>query len=190
MANSIIGRYEVELKIRIEDPEQAKQRVLEIGAIPRFLNNQEHDLCFDYADGFLSQKQKSLILRSREPFGQVLLFIKGVNDDVVSTINFITVSDLVSSIKIVEELGLVKVLDYKKTRSMYLKDDTHIVVDTIEGIGHFLEIGSLTSDPHEVQTLKLNVELMLQSLGYCQNERISESYRDLVRRELGYQEER
>lgn len=177
MANSLKGRYEAEIKCRIDDPEQAKERLLKMGAIPRFINNREHDICFDYPDQSLLNQQQYLILRYREPFGEHILFFK---EDNGSNIELSLISNYEAINNILVKLGLISFLELTKTRSMFLKDDFHIVVDTLEGYGHFIEIGTMTNNESELQDMEAKVRQMLILLGYDDNFKETRSYRKIV----------
>jgi len=177
MAHSLIGKHEAEIKHRISDPDEAIERIHRLGAVPRFIRNIEHDVCFDLPDGRLSAKGKHLLLRRRVPYEEVLLILKDRREQ---TIEVVAVNSYDTAMRLLKGCGFVETLRVKKTRSMFLRDHFHIVVDTIDGHGHFIEIGSMTDDLDELAPLEAEAVKLLRLLGYGDSEREYRSYHDFV----------
>lgn len=163
MTFGLEGTFSAEVKCKIQDPDEAIQRLVDFGAELRFLKNHEHDIWFAHPTLSIPPSGTSLTLRERIPFSENLLFLKKESNN---QLNWVEVSSFQETKDILIQIGFVEILELTKIRSMFGKDDFHFTVDTVKNHGSFLEIGANTFDAEGLPDLNALIRSMVVELGY------------------------
>ena len=160
---------EREIKLRFDSAEEARARILALGAAPLLGRRLQEDCLFDTDDEKLRRQRSTLRVRSES--GKSLLTYKG--PAIPSLIKIrqeyeTVVADGAMLNKILEELGLHCWFRYEKYREEFTNDDVVIAVDETP-VGVFVEIEGGEGAIHETA----------RALGFTPADYITDSYRFL-----------
>jgi adenylate cyclase class 2 len=131
---------EREIKLRFTSADEAREKILALGATPLFGRRLQEDCLFDTDDERLRRERQTLRVRSEG--GKALLTLKGpvVPGAVKIREEFETVvADGVALQTILEELGMHVWFRYEKYREEFSGDDVVIAIDETP-VGVFVEI--------------------------------------------------
>uniref|UniRef100_A6VW80 Putative adenylyl cyclase CyaB n=1 Tax=Marinomonas sp. (strain MWYL1) TaxID=400668 RepID=A6VW80_MARMS len=170
------GRFEVELKYRLQSKADFMQTLSRIPHEIMLQDNIESDWHFDTSDGELAAQSKSVSIRIMEPSGIKLWIVKGPEPDRCEATNITNASNAMSMLK---TMGYEVVLKTKKVRSIYFIDKFHITVDTLEGIGDFAEFAIMTDDESMLSTYKVELEELAQRFGLTSSALQTQSYKQM-----------
>ncbi len=163
---------EIEVKIRIDDPKAAREKVLGLGAVVARDRHLESDAFFDFGDGSLGAGRRALRLRTAGK--RATLTFKGEPQKSRSfkvREEFETqVRDPKEARKILKALGLKEMFSYRKHRTVLRKSRLTICVDETP-VGNFVE---LEGERHEITRFA-------RALGFGRTDFITRSYVDLIR---------
>lgn len=160
---------EREIKLRFDSADEAREKILALGATPLLGRRLQEDCLFDTDDERLRIQRSTLRVRSEG--GKALLTFKGpvmpgvvkVRDEYETV-----VSDGVALQTILEELGMHVWFRYEKYREEFTADDIVIAVDETP-VGVFVEIEGGEDAIHA----------MARALGRSPADYITDSYRFL-----------
>jgi adenylate cyclase, class 2 len=160
---------EREIKLRFDSAEEARARVLALGAVPLLGRRLQEDCLLDTEDERLRRQRSTLRVRSEG--GKSLLTFKGpampglvkIREELETV-----VSDGAALQTILEELGLHVWFRYEKYREEFSNDDVVIAVDETP-VGVFVEIEGGEDAIHETA----------RALGRSPADYITDSYRFL-----------
>jgi len=160
---------EREIKLRFDSAEEARARILALGAAPLLGRRLQEDCLFDTDDEKLRRQRSTLRVRSES--GKSLLTYKG--PAIPSLIKIrqeyeTVVADGAMLNKILEEQGLHCWFRYEKYREEFTNDDVVIAVDETP-VGVFVEIEGGEDAIHETA----------RALGFTPADYITDSYRFL-----------
>jgi adenylate cyclase class 2 len=158
---------EREIKLRFDSAEEARDRILALGATPYLGRRLQEDCLFDTDDETLRRKRETLRVRSEG--GKALLTFKGPVIPAAIKIREeyeTVVSDGAALQTILEELGLHVWFRYEKYREEFTADDVLIAVDETP-VGVFVEIEGNEDAIHRTAT----------ALGKSASDYITDSYR-------------
>jgi len=137
---------EIEVKFYLSDMDSIRDRILEIGAVPRG-RVFETNLRFDDADNHLIQKKS--LLRLRQDTKTTLTFKSepAFKDDQFKILKEleVEVSDFSTMKHILESLGFREEQVYEKWRETFILNHTNLCLDTMP-YGDFLEIEGQKQD--------------------------------------------
>ncbi|SLM62604.1 MULTISPECIES: class IV adenylate cyclase [Dickeya] len=150
MHRNFRGKYEVELKFRIQDIVEFRENLFSHHPESFVFENREHDIYYDAADKSLARKNISMFLRRMAPSGINLWIVKGPSTRRRETVN-VESFDMTDSM--LRTLGFQPIFEVNKTRSIYFLERFHITLDYIESLGHFVEISCMTEDESELDIL-------------------------------------
>ncbi|MEZ9385913.1 class IV adenylate cyclase [Vibrio lentus] len=174
--NHFQGKYEVELKYRID----SKSDFLEVlRLIPHEVmleDNVECDWYFDLSDKALHADNKSVCIRTMEPSGIKLWIVKGPESDRCEATN---ITDASKARSMLETMGFEVVLKAEKTRSIYFVGDFHITVDSLPGIGDFAEFAIMTDDESTLSAYKVELEVLANKFGLASTALQTKSYKQM-----------
>jgi adenylate cyclase, class 2 len=170
------GRFEVELKYRLQSKADFMQTLSRIPHEIMLQDNIESDWHFDTSDGELVAQSKSVSIRIMEPSGIKLWIVKGPEPDRCEATNITNAANAMSMLK---TMGYEVVLKTKKVRSIYFIDKFHITVDTLEGIGDFAEFAIMTDDESMLSTYKVELEELAQRFGLTSSALQTQSYKQM-----------
>lgn len=177
MVEHFTGKYEVELKFRIQDIVVFRSTLFSHHPEAFVFENKEHDIYYDDAQQRLQQQNISMLLRSMEPSGIKLLIVKGPGAGRCEAVN---VESFEKTDSMLKTLGYRSLYEINKVRSIYFMDIFHITLDYIEPLGHFVEISVMTDDEAQLKALRdLCVECALR-LGLSLDNIENHSYRQLL----------
>lgn len=138
---------ETEVKIRVDNLKQTRQRLLELGCQVEREWYREWNVLYDFADGQLEKARQALRLRriGRKAF----IAFKG---QPLKSRSFKVREEFESEIKnfrhfkkILQKLGLRPAFEYRKRRMLLRKDRVKICLDETE-VGNFIELEGRRSD--------------------------------------------
>jgi len=160
---------EREIKLRFDSADEARAKILALGAAPLLGRRLQEDCLFDTDDEKLRRQRSTLRVRSES--GKSLLTYKG--PAIPSLIKIrqeyeTVVADGAMLNKILEELGLHCWFRYEKYREEFTNDDVVIAVDETP-VGVFVEIEGGEDAIHETA----------RALGFTAADYITDSYRFL-----------
>ncbi|CND96763.1 class IV adenylate cyclase [Yersinia nurmii] len=177
MSEHFVGKYEVELKFRVQNIRNLLTQIEIQDAEIFALNNHEKDCYMDTCDGALARQSISMILREMKPSGIRLWIVKGPGSERCEASR---VEDLDKISSMLVTLGYQPIFTLEKNRSIYFIDQFHITVDHLESVGDFAEIAVMTDDPNELAELKLQCNLFASTLGLTADMLEPRSYRQLL----------
>ncbi|MBI3046917.1 MAG: class IV adenylate cyclase [Acidobacteria bacterium] len=160
---------EREVKLRFDNPEQARAAIRAAGATPLRSRRLQEDVLLDTDDEML--RRRRCVLRIRTEAGKSLLTFKGpvqpgtvkIRDEYETV-----VADGEVLQRVFEELGLHVWFRYEKYREEYAAEDVTIALDETP-VGTFVEIEG--GEP--------GIHAMTQALGRSAADFILDSYRNL-----------
>jgi adenylate cyclase class 2 len=160
---------EREIKLRFDSAEEARDKILALGAAPLLGRRLQEDCLFDTDDEKLRRQRSTLRVRSES--GKSLLTYKGpaipslikIRDEYETV-----VADGAMLNRILEELGLHCWFRYEKYREEFTNDDVVIAVDETP-VGVFVEIEGGEDAIHDTA----------RALGFTPTDYITDSYRFL-----------
>ena len=89
---------------------------------------------------------------------------------------------------ILEELGYIEYVSFKKHRKIYKKIinnfEYNIMIDEIEGIGDFIELEILANNEEEKEKLHDELDLFVEKMGCINSKEKKKPYRDIVKENL------
>lgn len=86
---------------------------------------------------------------------------------------------------IVHELGFTLYSDITKTREKAHLDDKELCLDSVDGLGDFIELEKLTDDSAEYRAVEDELWEIMESFGISRSDEVTVGYDVLVNRELG-----
>ncbi len=131
---------EREIKLRFEDAEEARAKILALGATPLYGRRLQEDALLDTEDELLRRQRSTLRVRSEG--GKSLLTFKGPTLPGLIKIreeHETVVADGAALLSILESLGLHIWFRYEKYREEFSADDVVIAIDETP-VGVFVEI--------------------------------------------------
>jgi len=160
---------EREIKLRFDSADEAREKILALGATPLLGRRLQEDLLFDTDDERLRRQRSTLRVRSEG--GKALLTFKGPAIPAAIKIreeHETVVADAATLQTILEELGLHVWFRYEKYREEFNADDAVIAIDETP-VGVFVEIEGSEDAIHSIAT----------ELGKTSADYITDSYRFL-----------
>ncbi|ABV35661.1 putative adenylate cyclase CyaB [Shewanella sediminis HAW-EB3] len=176
MTDHFKGRYEVELKYRLTSRAQFLSRLKAMNPEIMLEDNLEHDSYFDLPGGELKGENKSVCIRNMQPSGIKLWIVKGPEADRCEAVN---ITDDEKACSMLQTMGFKRVLEMKKTRSIYFLGEFHATLDHLEGIGDFAELAIMTDDEHRLEKYREQLLELAATLGLDSTQLETRSYREL-----------
>lgn len=164
---------EREIKLRVASAEDARVRVLALGATPLKGRRLQEDCLLDDDDGTLRDRRS--VLRVRNEGGKSLLTFKGPLQPGTMKLREereTVVADGDTLVTILEEIGLRIRFRYEKYREEFAADDAVIAIDETP-VGTFVEIEGSEAAIHRAA----------EALGFTPADYITDSYRALFLRQ-------
>ncbi len=165
---------EIEIKARAEDLEELREKIVKLGA--EFVKKQRQvDTYFNHPGRDFAKTDEAL--RIRKVDDDLFLTYKGPKLDRLTKTREefeVKVADETAKI-ILKKLGFREVAKVTKSRDYYRLSDFEIMLDTIEGLGYFIEVEK-RADEYRPEEL---VEF-LESLGIKKDAIERRSYLELV----------
>lgn len=86
---------------------------------------------------------------------------------------------------IILQLGFMPYSDLTKTRQKARVGEIEICVDTVEGLGEFIEAEKLTLDDADYNTVAEELWTVLKSVGVARTDKVTDGYDVLIRKKQG-----
>jgi len=170
------GRYEVELKYRLESKTDFLSVLKHMSHEIMLEDNLESDCYFDTPNKSLHRQNKSLCIRTMEPSGIKLWIVKGPEVDRCEATN---ITDAESAKSMLETMGYEISLRVTKVRSVYFIGKFHITVDSLDDIGEFAEFAIMTDDESMLSTYKSELETLASKFGLAEKQLQTKSYKQM-----------
>lgn len=171
------GRFEVERKYAVAELEGLADRLMAAGATPFTLGNRETDVFLDWPDSRLAAAGKQQVVRSMQPSGRVLWFVKGPQpDECIAT----DLEDFGKALAMLAALGCVETDRVTKERDIWFLGDFHVTLDKVPDLGAFVEIAVMTDDEVSLPGWARKVEARASALGLAPEALRTRSYRSML----------
>lgn len=171
------GSVEVEVKARVDDLEDARQRLFKEGA-RQVTEIRQVDHYFDHP--CRSFKETDEALRVREEAGDIVLTYKGPKlDEETKTRheNELDIGSADAAVDLLESLGFTPAPLVEKNREVYELDDVTVCLDLVQNVGTFVELEQVT-EPEDVDEARDRLIRMAEDLDLTDLER--RSYLELL----------
>ncbi len=176
---------ETEVKVRAKDPQGMRRRLREAGAV-HTRTARQHDGIYDFQDGKLKKRGEVLRLRVFEPVWpdgkkKAILTFKGKKREkgivkVREETEFET-DDIGGALLALQEMGLVRKLEYLKVTEFYKLGKIKI---TLDHFPHFHELGYFI----ELEANKRDIEIGMKKLKFGAKDVVHETYPEIVSQAL------
>ncbi len=163
----------VEAKFKLVNPSTARDRALALGFIESGVLRQ-HDIFFRLAHG------GKLKLRDEGSRAQLIWYRRPAERGVmVSDYSIVPVADADAMRKLLSEaLGVLA--EVRKQRTLLLRGNLRLHLDSVEGLGEFGEIEAVLAGDEDAETARKEVDELLDALGIARSGLIGVSYFELA----------
>jgi adenylate cyclase class 2 len=174
---------EVEIKVKIENLEEIKTKLEKLGFVFSSVVTQNDTIFTDPEtakkfDTFVSDVN---FLRIREQGDKNLFTLKrsltGELDCIERELEF---NDKEQMKDIIKYLGYEEVIKVNKTRSISKKGDYELSLDSVEGLGDFLEVEHMVEMDIDSKKAQENMWKFLSNLGLNQKDEVTRGYDTLI----------
>jgi len=171
---------EVEAKMRINDIEGIEKRLTEEGAEYKGTIKQADDY-FDFPDMQIFNSDSAFRVRAAD--GKYRVTYKGVKKDTETTSREeieIAIESAEKMVKILENIGFIRLCTIKKERKVYHLADLKISIDAVEGLGSFMEIEGMANSEAEYKEKKGEIFKLLDKFGIPLEDISQKSYMEMA----------
>lgn len=171
---------EVEVKARIDDPEQIERRIIALGAAPTGMENQA-DTYYNSQHSDFEKTDEALRIRAGD--GKYFLTYKGPKLDEVSKTRKeieVEINDANNMGNILSSIGFYPVATVMKKRKKYRLGDFFIALDDVRNLGNFIEIETSVKDTGNYKEKVENIFKLIEKLGISRTSTVRESYLEMV----------
>jgi len=163
----------IEIKARCPAPDQVRRLLLSAGADCRGIDRQT-DTYFHVPDGRLKLRQGNI--------ENALIFYRRPNQTGLKQSDvalYRTTEDSALAEVLISALPVLVVV--QKQREIYFLSNVKFHLDTVEGLGYFVEIEAIDADGTiGIETLRRQCESFMEKLGIRRDDLIDCSYSDLL----------
>jgi adenylate cyclase class 2 len=183
--------YEVEVKVPINDEKAIEQTILKAGG-KRLNSETQSDLYYDHPCRSFSLTDESIRIRAREsaddyslPLSEhspIELTYKGprVDKTTKTRLEYTSgIDDFNAITSILQHTGFKLVATIKKNRVFFDIDGITVSIDSVEGVGTFIEIELLAKGEKEMKGAKDRIFSLMKHLNLDQKLMVRESYLEL-----------
>lgn len=170
--------YEVEVKVPA-DLDAVRERLEALDAEARGTVEQS-DTYFDHPARSFAETDEALRLRRED--GWTAITYKGPKVDVASKTRReleTTVGDTEAAEAILRAMDFDPVAAVEKTRERYELDGYTVTLDTVDGVGEFVEVEA-EGEEAEIDDLRAGAEAVLRRLGLDPAEQVRTAYLELL----------
>lgn len=171
------GRFEVERKYSTVDMPGVRGKAEALGARAFALGNSDLDIYFDMPDGQLEATGRQQILRLMQPSGRVLWIVKGPEESACVAMNL---DDFGKAHEMIAALDYQETIRLEKQRDIYFLGAFHLTLDTVPGLGTFVEISVMTDDESASNQWHRQMIELAEQLGLKEVDRRRQSYREML----------
>lgn len=116
---------------------------------------------------------------------QIFTLKKSVTNQMDSIEHETEVSDEKELEQIIKHLNFLPYSDLTKTRQKAAHGELEICVDTVEGLGDFIEVEKLTSEDADYAEIAEELWQVLESFGVQRHDHVTDGYDVMMRRKMG-----
>lgn len=167
---------EVEVKVRIKDLPALESKLTELGVELPEPVLQDDAIYFDGEKEFNERQKCNFVRIRRTEHGAKLTLKRSIEDELDSLEHETPVSDPNEAEAIVKELGLKFGVRVVKHRREFKWDNITGCVDSVEGLGDFLELEMLVEDNRPLQEVRQELRQKLADFGLGSAEEVSQGY--------------
>ncbi|XP_016910771.1 uncharacterized protein LOC107996959 [Apis cerana] len=169
----------IEIKAKIDNPELKISRIVQLTKDNGIIMKQ-HDIFFKVAEGRLK-------LRKFEDGSGELIYYKRSNVFGPKLCDYEKVAldeNACSGIAniLIESNGSVGIV--KKTRKVYMIDQTRVHIDDVEGLGNFLELEVILNDDQDIESGEKIAHDLMSKLDIKSEDLIANAYIDLLSKSI------
>lgn len=178
---------EIEIKARIEDLGSIVLALQQRGA-ELSERAEQHDVVWGVEGAPSGNNTPWLRLRTEikgNSTHHIFTLKRSVTNQLDSIEHETEVSDPVELASIVRELGFTLYSDIKKNRQKTKLGDIEICLDTVEGLGEFIEAEKLTDDDVNYEVVVGELWALFAELGVDRTDEVTEGYDVLMNKKLG-----
>lgn len=181
---------EIEIKARVADKTkllgvlQSKNVVLSDAVT-------QHDLVWGVEGAQGGDKAPWLRIRTETKNGatrRLFTLKKSVTNQMDSIEHETEVADETELAHIIQHLGFVPYSDSTKTRQTAHMADIEVCIDTVEGLGDFIEVEKLTGEDADYDTVAEELWKVLEEFGIQRADHVTDGYDVLMRKSQGLAE--
>ena len=180
---------EIEIKARVSDLTAIRAKLSEMGVVVAEPVTQ-HDVVWG-APGVAGDSDNTspwLRIRSETKGGKtrhIFTLKRSVTNQLDSIEHETEVSEPDQMRSIIDELGYVLYSDLTKTRQKAQMGDIEICLDTVDGLGDFIEAEKLVADDAEYQMVIDELWTLFDSIGIDRDDEVTDGYDVLINKKLG-----
>ncbi|XP_003695072.1 uncharacterized protein LOC100871422 [Apis florea] len=169
----------IEIKAKIDNPELKISRIVQLTKDNGIIMKQ-HDIFFKVAEGRLK-------LRKFEDGSGELIYYKRSNVFGPKLCDYEKVAldeNACSGIAniLIESNGSIGIV--KKTRKLYMIDQTRVHIDDVEGLGNFLELEVILNDDQDIESGEKIAQDLMSKLDIKSEDLIANAYIDLLSKSI------
>jgi len=168
-----LGRLEIEVKLRFESPEGARQAILAAGGVEKRSRHFEENRIYDSAGGDLVERQALLRLRATSDGEAWLTYKERVESDARAKVRDETevrVASAAHLAAILDKLGFRTIYMYEKYRTVFELDGAVVDLDETP-MGCFVEVEAAAG----------LLDQVVAALGAGPDQALTDDYRTLYR---------
>ncbi|MBI6531081.1 class IV adenylate cyclase [Proteus vulgaris] len=177
MSNHFQGKFEVELKYHLQNPEKFISALEKVGATLFTPNNQETDWYMEHSNLKFPTANISLCIRKMLPSGINLLIVKGPD---LSQCEAVRIEDAEKTVSMFITLGYHCILNYTKSREIYFLDKFHITIDKLDNLGSFAEFAIMTDDQNKLPLYTKQLQNLATQFGFTEKHLEKNNYKKLM----------
>ncbi|MRI35193.1 class IV adenylate cyclase [Endozoicomonas sp. OPT23] len=170
------GKYEVELKFRLESLESFRDRLMAMAPEIMLEDNIESDWYFESGQSGLANQEKSLSIREMQPADIKLWIVKGPGPDRCEAVE---INNIAIAKNMLATMNYRQSLTVQKVRSIYFLGEYHVTIDQLEGIGEFAEVAVMTDDVGKLDGYRRDLHALANQLGLKEELLETRSYREI-----------
>jgi adenylate cyclase class 2 len=188
--------YEVEVKLPINDEKAIEHTIVKVGG--RRLNSEiQSDMYYDHPCRSFSQTDESIRIRAREPVDDHPLLLSGyalieltykgpkVDKTTKTRLEYTSgINDFNAITSILHHTGFKLVATIKKHRVFFDIDGITVSIDSVEGVGSFIEIELIANGEKEMQSARDRILSLVKHLDLDPKRMVRESYLELYLTQL------
>ncbi len=169
---------EVEVKFRAENLDEVEEKVKKMAEF--VIEKIEKDIYFN--SPWRDFRESDEALRIRSDVEGITLTYKGkkVDNETKSREEIkVKVDSYEKAVLLLERLGFVPVREVVKRRKIYRMGNVLICLDSVEGLGDFVEI-EIGADPSDFEAAKKKVLEITEKLGFNLSQSVRSSYLEML----------
>lgn len=180
---------EIEIKVRLHDKTDVLKRLSDHGVkLSEPMTQRDQVFGPEGVNGGDENTAPWLRIRSETKGSetrQIFTLKKSVTNQLDSIEHETEVTDEAELTQIIRKLGFVPYMDITKTRQKAKRGDVEICVDTVDGLGDFIEAEKLTDEDADYEAVVAELWQLFAELGLSRDDQVTDGYDVLLRKLQG-----